>query len=81
MKSKRKLLVIGGAAVAIVVALTLGVPVNTLLLFGAALLCPAMMLFGRHGMGDHQCEHGRARGNSNAPDARHRTEDSEGRKE
>ena len=80
MKSKRKLLVIGGAVVAIVVALALGVPASTLLLLGAALLCPAVMLFGMRGMGEHQCGHGGTRRNSDAHDAGHRTEDSESRK-
>lgn len=80
MKSKRKLLFVGGAVVAIVAAQALGVPASTLLLFGAALLCPAVMLFGMRGMGDHQCGHGGARCNSDAHGAGHRTEDSEGRK-
>lgn len=79
MKSKRKLLFVGGAVVAIVAALALGVPVNTLLLFGAALLCPAVMLFGMRGMDDHQCGHGGARRHSNAHDSARRTEDDESR--
>lgn len=80
MKSKRKSLFVGGAVVAIVAALALGVPAGTLLLFGAALLCPAVMLFGMRGMGNHQCGHGGARRNSDAHDAGHRTEDGESRK-
>jgi hypothetical protein len=80
MKSKRKWLFVGGAVVAIVTALALGVPASTLLLFGAALLCPAVMLFGMRGMGDHQCGHSGAHRNSDAHDAGHRTEDCESRK-
>ena len=80
MKSKRKWLFVGGTVVAIVAALALGVPAGTLLLFGAALLCPAVMFFGMRGMGDHQCGHDGARHDSVAHDAGHRTEDSENRK-
>ena len=80
MRSKRKLLFVGGVVVAIVAALALGVPAGTLLIFGAALLCPAVMFFGMRGMGDHQCGHGGERRNSDAHDAAHRTEDGESRK-
>jgi fatty acid desaturase len=80
MKSKPKPLFVGGAVATIVAALALGVTARTLLLFGAALLCPAVMLFGSRGVGDHQCGHGGVRRNLDAHDAGHRTEDGESRK-
>lgn len=80
MRSKRQLLFVGGAIAAIVAALALGVPAGTLLLFGAALLCPAAMFFGMRWMGEHRCGHGGARHNSEAREAGHRTEDGASRK-
>ena len=47
----KKLLWIGGIVLAVIVALYLGVPANTLLIVGALLLCPAAMYFGMRGMG------------------------------
>lgn len=51
MFRQRKWLLLIGAVVTVVAALTLGVSASTLLTVGALLLCPAMMLFGMHGMG------------------------------
>jgi len=70
MFRQRKWLLFIGAVVAAAIALTLGVPANTLLAVGALLLCPTIMLFGMHGMGTqhesgasgHCCQRG-AHGN------------------
>jgi hypothetical protein len=50
MKTSSKLIIVLGIVAAFVVGLAVGVPLGTLLLVGAVLLCPAMMLFGMHGM-------------------------------
>jgi hypothetical protein len=61
MKTNRKWLWIGGAAAVVAAALAFGVPVGTLLLIGAVLLCPAAMFFGMRGMSMQQgCGHGGA---------------------
>ena len=51
MLTRGKWLLSVGLAAAAVAALALGVSPGTLLLFGAALLCPAAMFFGMHGTG------------------------------
>lgn len=50
MKTSSKLIIVLGIVAAFVVGLAVGVPFSTLLLVGAVLLCPAMMLFGMHEM-------------------------------
>ena len=49
MTTKWKLLSIMGLLSAAGMALVLGVPFSTVLLFSISLLCPAAMLFGMHG--------------------------------
>ena len=51
MATQKKLLWIAGIVLAVIVARYLGVPLNTLLIVGAVLLCPAAMYFGMRGMG------------------------------
>jgi len=52
MKVDRKWLWLGGGIVGAGAALALGVPLGTVLIVGALLACPIMMLFGmQHGAG------------------------------
>jgi hypothetical protein len=78
MTRRSKLLALAGvAAAAAAAAWALGVPAGTLLVVGAALLCPAAMFFGMgaagHAHGGH-CAHGGAApkeaGSGPRPDAR-----------
>lgn len=74
----RKFLLLGGIIVVAVAALALGVPVGTLLLVGATLLCPAVMFFGMNAMGAEgggcghsaKCHHAEAQGTEQSNDAR-----------
>ena len=76
MTRQKKGLWVGGMIAAAVAALTLGVPLNTLLLLGALLLCPAAMYFGMSGMGMQQgCGHSAECHRSNEPEAVGKTED------
>ncbi len=59
MMNQRKWLAALAAIVGIAVALATGVPVGTLLIVGALLLCPAAMYFGMQGM-QQGCGHGGA---------------------
>ena len=56
MSTKWKLLSITGLLSAAGVALALGVPLFSVLLFSVFLLCPATMFFGLHG-GGAACHH------------------------
>lgn len=72
MMTKGKWLLAVGVAAAALAALALGVAPGSLLLFGVALLCPAMMFFGMHGGGSRHeggCCGGHA-GRHEAADAR-----------
>ena len=76
MTKQRKWLWVGGVIAAAVTALALGVPLNTLLLLGAVLLCPAAMYFGMSGMGTQRgCSHSAEGNQSNEPEAVRKTED------
>ncbi len=59
MMNQKKWLVALAAVVGAVVAVAAGVPVGTLLIVGALLLCPAAMYFGMQGM-QQGCGHGGA---------------------
>jgi type III secretory pathway component EscV len=52
MTNQNKWLWIGAVVAAVVIALALGVPLGTLLIVAAVLLCPAVMYFGMRGMGE-----------------------------
>lgn len=65
MTTQKKLLWVGSIVLAVIVALYLGVPANTLLIVGALLLCPAAMYFGMRGKGQQdQQDRGDTQGRS-----------------
>ena len=79
---QRKWLWIVGVVAAVAVSLMLGVSANTLLIVGAALLCPATMYFGMSGM--HQgcghsdkCNHDHNAAQSKTADAGRKAQDHE----
>lgn len=55
MKKSSKLIIGLGAAAVFAVGLAVGVPFGTLLLVGAFLLCPLMMMFMMNGMQNGSC--------------------------
>lgn len=55
MKNSSKLIIGLGVAAAFAVGLAVGVPFGTLLLVGALLLCPLMMMFMMNGMQNGSC--------------------------
>jgi uncharacterized membrane protein YdjX (TVP38/TMEM64 family) len=58
MMTQRTWLWIGGGVLAVAAALTLGVPLASVLVLAAALACPLAMYFGMRGMGMGQgCRH------------------------
>lgn len=74
MTTQRKLLLIISVVAAAAVALALGVSPGTLLLFGAVLLCPAVMFFGMGGM-QHGGKHGRGCNHTDAQGAERKPEE------
>ena len=57
MKNSSKLIIGLGVASAFAVGVADGVPFGTLLLVGALLLCPLMMMFMMNGMQNGSCHH------------------------
>lgn len=75
MTTQRKWLLVLSVIAAAAAALAVGVRLDTLLLMGAVLLCPAAMYFGMQGMGMQQgCGHGGKCNHSDAPGAIPKTE-------
>ena len=79
MTIQRKWLVMIGVIVTAVAAWALGVSLNTLVLLGAVLLCPAAMYFGMSGTGQG-CGHSEKCDHSNASDQELKTEGHERQK-
>jgi hypothetical protein len=58
MMTQRRWLWIGGGVLAVAAALTLGIPLGSVLVLAAALACPLAMYFGMRGMSMGQgCRH------------------------
>lgn len=66
--TRQKWMLIGGAVVAGVIALSLGVSPSAILWVGLLLLCPAAMYFGMRGMGKPRDQQGRGPTNSRDAD-------------
>ncbi len=78
MTTQRKWLLVLSVIAVAAAALAVGVRFDTLLLFGAVLLCPAAMYFGMQGMGMQQgCGYGGKCNHSDAHGAMPKTETQE----